>query len=127
MQGVTHMKDDYRFPVSFAGQQLPYYDSTGTCSSYTYMANPSDSRSLNYPSWFFDYAVSYRRSSVNPRSNLTWNDFTTSWIGNAKINQDTGLPSVNAYNTGSNRREFQPANFTVVKSGPSTFASLTLT
>jgi hypothetical protein len=119
MQGVIRMKDDYRFPVSFAGQQLPYFDNSSTCSSYTHMANPTDSRSLNYPSWYFDYAVSYRRF---PGSNLTWSDFTTSWIGNAKIWQNTGLLSVNAYNTGSNRREFQPANFTIAKTGPSTFS-----
>ncbi|WIA34253.1 hypothetical protein OEZ86_012604 [Tetradesmus obliquus] len=119
LQGVTRMDDDYRFPVSFAGQQLPYYDNSSSCISYTHMADPTGYSSGNYPSWYFDYATKY--SSI-PGSNLTWPDFTLSWIGNAVFMQNTGLPSINAYNTGSNRREFTPGNFTLNQQlGPAAF------
>jgi hypothetical protein len=118
LQGVTRMEDDYRFPVSFASQQLPYYDNTSTCSSYTHMANPSSMfNSDNYPSWYFGYAAEY--SSIYG-GNVTWAHFTKSWIGNANMMQNSGLPSVNAYNTGSNRREFKPGNFTIIQTGAST-------
>jgi hypothetical protein len=117
LQGVTRMKDDYSFPVSFARQQLPFYDSTGTCTSYTHMANTS-SYSSNYPSWYFDYAVEYSETrNINP----SWTNFTKTWIGDSNYITTAGLPSSDAYNTGSNRREFRPANYTVTKTGPSTF------
>jgi hypothetical protein len=81
------------------------------------MADPSKYSSGNYPSWYFGYSAEY--ISIYG-SNLTWAGFTKSWIGNANYMQNTGLPSANAYNTGSNRREFQPGNFTITQTGPST-------